>query len=178
MTSIFPLAALMVFFLSGCSWRPHVVSQEKALDIVLTTLDASSLASGGKIAFTPFKAGPQAIDDEQLDHVSLVIIKGMVDRINQGKTSLSIAAGDELSNLIVQGYIEDFSQNGKFDRWVLRRDKGCLAISGEIWLPSSGAKAATFSGYARLNHYKDVSQAAEALGQALGDELLLHISKE
>ena len=188
MMSILPLmCAAFVFAFSGCFWhapprlgggQAQVKSSEKPLNVAITLVDAAALKSGGKIAFTPLKAGARASADEQSDRVSLMIIKGMADRIAQSRTSLIIAAPEDEPNLVFQGYIEELLQNSRFKRLVLRRDKGRLAISGEIWLSLTGAKALTFAGYAHLGDYKDVFQAADALGEALGDEIVRHAAKE
>ena len=179
MMSILPLmCAAFVFAFSGCFWHaPPQAGQaqakpsEKPLNVAITLVDAAALKSGGKIAFTPLKAGARASADEQSDRVSLMIIKGMADRIAQSRTSLIIAAPEDEPNLVFQGYIEELLQNSRLKRLVLRREKGRLAISGEIWLSSTGAKVLTFAGYAHLGDFKDVFQAAGALGEALGYEI-------
>ena len=166
MMSILPLmCAAFVFAFSGCFWhappqagQAQVKSSEKPLNVAITLVDAAALKSGGKIAFTPLKAGARASADEQSDRVSLMIIKGIVNRLAQGGTSLIVAAPEDEPNLVFQGYIEELSR---------RR----LAISGEIWLSSTGAKVLTFAGYAHLGDFEDVFQAAGALGEALGYEI-------
>ncbi len=165
------MCAVVVFAFSGCFWHAQVKPSEKPLNVVVTSVDAAALKSGGKIAFTPLKAGPGTSADEQSDRVSLMIIKGITERIAQSRTSLIVAGGDNEPALVFQGYIEELSQNGGLKRLVLRRDKGRLAISGEIWLSSTGAKVLTFAGYAHLGDFKDVFQAADALGEALGYEI-------
>jgi len=172
------MCAAFVFVFSGCFWQAQVKPSEKPLDVVVTLVNAAALKSGGKIAFTPLKAGPRASADEQSDRVSLMIIKGITDRLAQSRTSLIVTGGENEPDLVLQGYIEELSQNGRFKRLVLRRDKGRLSISGEIWLSLTGAKVLTFAGYAHLSDYKDVFQAADALGEALGDEIVRHAAKE
>ncbi|MBI3314746.1 MAG: hypothetical protein HYZ86_02215 [Candidatus Omnitrophica bacterium] len=172
MMSIFPfMCAALVFVFSGCFGQAQVKPSEKPLDVVVTLVDAAALKSGGKIAFTPLKAGARTSADEQSDRVSLMIIKGIANRLAQARTSLIIAAPEDEPNLVFQGYIEELSQNGRLKRLVLRRGKGRLAISGEIWLSSTGAKVLTFAGDAHLGDFKDVFQAADALGDALGYEI-------
>jgi hypothetical protein len=172
MMSILPfMCAAFVFAFSGCFWQAQVKPSEKPLNVIVTPVDAAALKSGGKIAFTPLKAGPQTSADEQSDRVSLMIIKGIANRLAQGGTSLIVAAPEDEPNLVFQGYIEELLQNSRLKRLVLRRDKGRLAISGEIWLSSTGAKVLTFAGYAHLGDFKDVFQAAGALGEALGYEI-------
>ena len=178
MALLLSLCAAFVFAFSGCFWQAQVKSSEKPFNVVVTLVDAAALKSGGKIAFTPLKAGPQTSADERSDRVSLMIIKGIAQRLAQSRTSLIVAAPENEPDLVFQGYIEELLQNSRFKRLVLHRDKGRLSISGEIWLSSTGAKVLTFAGYAHLGDYKDVFQAADALGEALGDEIARHAAKE
>lgn len=165
------MCAAFVFVFSGCFGQAQVKPSEKSLNVVVTLVDVVALKSGGKIAFTSLKAGPRTSADERSDRVSLMIIKGVTERIAQSRTSLIVADGKNEPDLVFQGYIEELSQNGRLKRLVLRRDKGRLSISGEIWLSSTGAKVLTFAGYAHLGDFEDVFQAAGALGEALGEKI-------
>ncbi len=156
---------------SGCFWQAQVKPQEKPFNVVFNCADAGLLKAGGKIAFTPFKAGAQAAADDQLDRVSLIIIKGITDRLAQSKTSLAVVTPQEEPDLVFGGYVDELAQNSRYQRLVLRRGKGRLVISGQIWLSSTGAKVANFAAYAHLDAYQDVTGAAYELGLSLGNEI-------
>ena len=169
----FPLYMAVLFAFSGCFWNTHLKPQEKPFNVVFNCADAGLLKAGGKIAFAPFKAGSQASADDQLDRVSLTIIKGITDRLAQSKTSLAVATPQEEPDLVFGGYVDELAQNSRYQRLILRRGKGRLVIFGQIRLSSTGVKAADFAAYARLDAYKDATEAAYELGLFLGNEIAL-----
>ena len=169
---------VVLFLFSGCFWQAQVKPQENPFNIVFNCIDAKGFKAGGKIAFTPFKAGGRASADDQLDRVSLAIIKGVTDSLAQNKISLAIAASGEDADLVFGGYVDELSQNSRYQRVVLRRGKGRLVISGQVWQSSMGTKAANFAAYAHLDAYKDVTEAAYELGLSLGNEIVGRAVKE
>ncbi len=106
-----------------------------------------------------------------MDRVSLMLIKGIQERLQQHSTGLVVTIEEDQADLILQGYIEEFFQPGKFDRWVKRKKNSRLAVSGEIWQRESGTKVLTFASSNKISSKDQPLDVAYRMGEAIGDFL-------
>lgn len=136
------------------------------------------LNEGGKVGLLMFKAGPRAEANEQLDRVSLMLIKGIRESLDRRRTPLTITTDQAQADLVLQGYVEEFSRPGKFDRWVKRRDKGRLSVSGEVWQQESGTKVLTFASSDDISKTENALDVAYKMGRAIGDFICAQAVKE
>ncbi len=126
---------------------------------------------GGTLGLSAFKAGPGAEANDQLDKLSLMLIKGIRDVLTQRTTVWHIAdAGQDNVDFVLDGYIEELSQSGKFSRLILRKNKTNLSVDGEIWSQATGGKVLVFASSEIINIKKqELMDQAYAMGQAIGE---------
>src|SRR4029079_12226566 len=69
-------------------------------------MDSEILAQGGDLALVPFKAGDQAEANDETDRISMMILKGIKDSLDQQNTSLHVIdASQTHPKVALQGYI-------------------------------------------------------------------------
>ena len=168
------ICILSIFLLSSCA---HKNVQKASVEPGKTAVsgdivNASRLNSGGKLGLAVFKAGPGAQSDEQLDQISLMLIKGINERLQEHQTSLIVTDDEDSADLILQGYVEEFFQPGKFDRWVKHKNRCRLSVSGEIWQRDTGTKVLTFASSQTIPLKAQHLDIAYRMGQAIGDFIL------
>ncbi len=171
---VFILLWCLVF--SGC-FHAAVVKPNLSPSPLVTgsVINLEQLKAGGKLALTLFKAGPQAEANEQLDKLSLMLVQGITERFKAHHTPLTVVS-DETADFVMEGYIEEFSQSGKFSPWLFKKGQIRLAVSGEIWLGNSGVKALTFAARKAADPKKTkAADLAYDMGQAIGDFIAARI---
>ena len=173
---------ILSLLLSGCASHIH----QKYLDFIVQDIDISGnivdqekLLLGGKLAFTDLKAGPLAIADEQTDRVSLKIIQGATDALQNNAIGIAITNDPHVANLIFEGYIEEFSQPGKFSKMVLFKNRSRISVSGEIYERKTGLRVLSFASSKVFKSSKETSlQAALSIGQTIGEFIKKHATRE
>ena len=175
---------LGVFMLASCAHSPKVKREtkvhkkvhksevvEQKSSVTGSVLDSQLLVQGGNIALVPFKAGPNAEATDELDRLSLMIIKGIQDSLEHQKTSLHVVdAADGQPKIALQGYIEEYSKTGNLSRMMMRPNKNSLSLVGEVWLISNGQRLLNFSTDKKFNPKKEKPMdVAYVLGKEIGD---------
>lgn len=135
-----------------------------------TVLDAQVLAQGGTIALVPFKAGPGAEATDELDRISMMMIKGIRETMAlKGEALKVVEPAEESPRIAMQGYIEEYSKTGRLKRLMLRPNQSSLRVTGEVWLISNGQRLLSFSTDKRFYPKKEkVLNVAYALGREIG----------
>ena len=162
-----PFLIISIIFLSGCFAHAPLKSNGIAMpEVSGSVADVSKVRSGGKLGFVPFKAGPQAEDNEELDKLSLMLIKGIREGLQAHKAAFTVTDKAEEADFILEGYIEEFSRT-KF------------SVSGEIWGRDSGAKVLTFASSRTMKPKKsDSLDTAYRAGVAIGNFIAAQAAKE
>ena len=104
-----------------------------------SVVDEAVLFKGGKLALSAFKPGPGAEAGDQTDKISAMLLRGITQALSTRPLPLAIIEG-EGADFVLDGYIEDLAQSGRFSRLVLRQKKAGLSVDGEIWSQASGRK--------------------------------------
>jgi len=163
-----------LLILTSCS-RSHVVIKDELVDssssgVTGTVLDGASLVQGGDLAIQPFKAGSQAEANDELDHLSLMILKGIKDFLDEHKTTLHVIGDNEgQPKIVLEGWVEEFSKTGRLSRMMLHPNQDSLTLKGELWLTSNGACILNFTVHKKFDPKKqEIQDVAYSLGLDIG----------
>lgn len=158
---------LSVSFLSGCFAHAPIKNEGLPGPVVSGNLvDIPKLKAGGKVGFMPFKAGPRAEANDQLDRLSLMLIKGIGDALQEQKTNLTVTQQEEEADFVVDGYIEEFS-------------RARFSISGALWRRDVGERALTFASSRNIKAKKqDPMGTAYQMGMDIGRFIAANAAKE
>ena len=172
------LVLVLFVFVASCAHAP-VVKKVADLPVAVTgsVLNQPLLAQGGDLALVPFKAGPGAEANDELDRISLMVIKGIKDSIEHQNTSFRIVdATDSQPKIALQGYVQEFSKS----RRMMGSKEDSLNLVGEVWLISTGERILNFSTQRKFNPKKEKpTDAAYELGHEIGDFIIFNAkSKE
>src|SRR3569623_19727 len=113
---------LCVIMLASCAHghiakkKVHIASLTKA-KVTGSAFEPHGLS--GDLALTPFKAGAQAEANDEPAHISMMVIKGIKESIDEQKNSIHVVDAAEGHPVIaMQGYIDEFSKTGKLSRMM------------------------------------------------------------
>lgn len=119
----------------------------------------------------PFKAGVNAIDSLQLDRVALMIVKGTVDYLADQKTPFTVLTTEDQGSpqLVIEGYVDEFSQSGKMSRMVMRKKSTTLSVNGQMVIAGTHDRVLVFQYTKSMpDPKKDGLDLAYQTGQDLG----------
>ncbi|MBF0490869.1 MAG: hypothetical protein HQL15_09735 [Candidatus Omnitrophica bacterium] len=150
--------------------------EEKVDSVVGSLLDRETLGQGGDIALVPFKAGAKAEANDELDRLSLMIIRGIKESLDAQKNAFHVVDPEKTQpRMALQGYIDEFSKTGKLRKMMFRPAESCIALEGEVWLISNGQRLLSFSEERRFNPKKEKTlSVAYDMGRSIGDYLGSH----
>jgi hypothetical protein len=167
----------MISLCLSCAHSSKVSKSEEMLPVVTGAVVSSELLiKGGDLALVAFKAGPKAEANDELDRISLTILKGVKESLDNQKTSLRIIAPNEGQPAVVmEGYIQDFSKPGRISRVMLRPNHYCLSVEGELWLSTTGQRLLNFSAQKDFNPKKEkLVDVAFKMGKEIGNFVAEH----
>lgn len=127
---------------------------------------------GGNLALMPFRAGPQAEANDELDRLSMAILRGIKDTLDEHHSVLHVITNESQGQpqMVLQGYIQEYSKVGRLSRLMMRPYRNRIIVVGEIWLAVGGQRLLNFSAQRDFNPKKDKpGDVAYAIGQAIGD---------
>ncbi len=136
-----------------------------------TVIKEAEFKKGGTLVILPFKAGANAVASPQLDRVALMVVKGMVNYLGEEKTPFTVLTTEDQGRpqLVIEGYVDDFSQSGKMSRMVLRNKKITLSVSGQMVVAGTHDRLLVFQHTkSRPDPKKDGLDVAYQTGQDLG----------
>jgi hypothetical protein len=168
------LALVVVFGFCGCfSSTPKRSSSVFLPEFNATgkVIKPNEFKKGGSLVILPFKAGENAAAGQQLDRVSLMIVKGMIDYLAQEKTPFTVLTTEEQGkpDLIIDGYINNFTEPGRMKRWVMQNKNAVLAVDGYMEIPATKERILIFQHQRSIvDRKKDGLSLAYAMGQDLG----------
>ncbi len=170
------LILLIVLCVSGCFGRKPSIQNNissPALQVTGNLVDPEKFRSGGKLGIIAFKAGPQAESNEQLDRLSVMLIKGIREGLAGAKTALLITDDEDKSDLVMEGYIEEYLSPSQFARMILRKKNMRLSVSGEIWYKGTGKKVLTFATSKKIIGPKvNINDEAYQMGLSIADYIM------
>lgn len=100
----------------------------------------------GSLAVLPFKAGENAEADPQLDRMSLMISKGIIDYCKEQNLPFTLLLTQDQGSpdMVVEGYIENFTESSRFDGLFFRPRKFLLTVNGELTVLDSKERILVF----------------------------------
>lgn len=124
----------------------------------------------GSLAVLPFKAGENAEADPQLDRMSLMISKGIIDYCKEQNLPFKLLWTQDQGSpqMIVDGYIEDFKKSSRLGRLFFRPRKLTLTVSGQIMVVDSKERILFFRDSKTMLNEKNGFDLAYQTGQDLG----------
>ena len=170
---LFILVIMSIIF-SGCFSSTPVKSSSSAFfspRATGTIVKEDEFKKGGTLAILPFKAGVNAVASQQLDRVALMIVKGMIDYLSEQKTPFTVLTTEDQGRpqLVIEGYVDDFSPSGKMSRVVLRNKKTTLSVSGQMVITGTRDRLLVFQHTKSMpDPKKDGFDVAYQTGQDLG----------
>lgn len=170
-------------FCSGCAWfhprqdasaavnaeqnpssRPAWVRTGKILDGQL-------LRQGGKVFIVPFKAGVNVVADDELDKISLMMVKGIAEAIKENGAAFEILGPDRAreADWIVSGYVTGVGRPSRLIRWIFQKRRISLQVEGRMVQSPSQKNVAVFTDEERANpREKDHKQLGYDIGRDIG----------
>lgn len=109
-------------------------------------VDKKSFIPDGTLAVLPFKAGEGVAADPQLDRMSLMISKGIIDYLKEEKLPFEILLTQDQGDpqMLVEGYIESFKKSSRLGVLFFRPRKSQLNVSGQVIVVSNKERILVF----------------------------------
>jgi hypothetical protein len=167
------IAFSIVFISCGCSSTPRKFSSVAHSPVNATgnIIKESEFKKGGTLVILPFKAGENAMASQQLDRVALMIVKGMIDYLAQEKTPFTVLTTQDQGkpDLVIDGYINDFTEPGTMKRWIMHNKKAVLTVDGFMEIAGTKERLLVFQHTRSMaDPKKDGLDLAYKTGQDLG----------
>jgi hypothetical protein len=169
---------LAVICCGGCfSHAPVKPSPAIPLEITGEDFDVPKLKAGGRLALAGFRAGPQAESNDLLDQISVMLQKGIQEKLKSSAVALQLTEQAADADFVLAGYVEEFYSPGRLSRLVMRKRASRLAVSGQIYLKTGGDKLLTFAASRTIKNKDKPLDRAYQMGLMIGDYILEHVGK-
>ncbi|MCB9757750.1 MAG: hypothetical protein H6753_04910 [Candidatus Omnitrophica bacterium] len=158
----------------GCS---HHASVKADYDLTGSALDhirifqKEKLAKGGNLLVVPFSAGENVESSDELDRVSLTIVKGIADVLADKDQPFKLMVQDDVqkTGFVIKGRITRIEQkNSSIKPWQAKKRKFSLYVEGMILEVDSEEVLAKFS---LVKTTQEQKNWFEGLGYAMGEEI-------
>lgn len=129
------------------------------------------LAKGGKLLIVPFTAGENVQAGDQLDHVSLMIVKGIADALGPSNIPFKILAGQDAqsADFVIRGRILQLEEKKHFSKpWQRKSKSYSLQVEGSVLGVDNEEILAKFS---QTKTAKSRTDYFETLGYDIGVEI-------
>jgi hypothetical protein len=169
---------------SGCLWpfgsnRSSVSGSVPAPAILVEILQPKILANGGKLVFIPFTAGADAEAGQQMDRLSLMIVKGASDAFQEGPSSIQVIdQGDpDAADMILEGHIEEFRSVRSRKPIGLGKIPGVVVIKAEVRARHTNEVLALISSRREFRDNRKVESLALDVGRQIAEQLIQQESR-
>lgn len=165
---------LIIAAAPGCLWgkaNPPQVIESAPVPAIGRIVDSSLLKKGGALLIAPFKAGVDAEAGEQLDKISLRIVKGVADALQENNAPFQILVADNAqeADVVLKGFIEKIGSSGTMKRWILRKREIDMRVQGRMMDVKTGRLILMFSFQRKIKgKTKDYNSLAYEMGKELG----------
>lgn len=162
-----------VFLLTSCVHGPvKKTIEQNAASMSGSVVDEALLLEGGDLALVPFKAGSKAEANDELDRLSMMVLKGIKESLDENDQNISLHVVNETEakpQIVLEGYFEEYSKTNRVSRMMMHPNKSTLTLEGDLWLVSTGKRLLTFSIKKKFNPKKEKSMdIAYAMGKEIG----------
>ncbi|MFA5088971.1 MAG: hypothetical protein WC552_08080 [Candidatus Omnitrophota bacterium] len=161
--------------LAGCSWLKDKRAADRPARQVIPVsdgrvVDEKRLGEGGNLLIVPFSAGVGVVASDELEGISLMIVKGIAEVLLGSAAPLKIldAQSAHTADLILNGHIVRKAERREGRKLFLGGKNRRLGVKGEVIDRKTGKVVAYFT------NEKIVGGAARdyrALGQAIGQDI-------
>jgi len=136
-------------------------------------VDAGRLQQGKNVAVIPFKAGVDVEANEELERVTLMVVKGNADTFADdqgGLFNILTAENSNEADFVIQGHVTNLKGPSRVSRWVLLKGHKMLSVDGKMIDAGTGEAIAVFTDQvtSKTESYKD-------LGYRIGKNIGLFI---
>jgi len=141
------ISLLCLCCLLGCSWvkpkwftrsRPPKTEEQRleAVQFVESgkILDADRLRQGGKLVIVPFKAGAGVEANNDLDKISLMIVKGAAQAFKNQSPHFEILLSDNAqdADFVIEGHVTGIKKRSKMKKWMPGRHWRSVSVEGKM----------------------------------------------
>lgn len=167
---------LFILFVNsvGCSsHRRENVTQGAAISPLkqARVFQKDKFAKGGNILIVPFSAGANVSASDDLDHVSLMIVRGIADVLGSEEKPFKVLVRQDAqdADIVIKGRIlqMDLKKNLK-KPWAKRVRKLTLEIEGSVLAVEPEEILAKFS---QIKKSKSKADSLESMGYVMGTEI-------
>ncbi len=159
----------------GCSFH----QKPKTLALVADTspLDQTrvfqkeKLSVGGNLLVVPFSAGENVEASDQLDRVSLMIVKGISDLLGKTDKPFKVLVEKDAQNadFVIKGRIVQMQQKSPFHKpWEKKLSKYILRVEGSVLGVQDDEILAKFS---KIEDANSQTEIFETLGYQIGEQI-------
>ncbi len=129
---------LFLLVSSGCLFH-HAKNEQAVLPTTRSVsigqvVDLSKIQKGGNLLIVPFRAGVGVEETTNLQKISLLIVKGISEVIEENNLPFTVlnASNAQSADLIMKGHVTRFSETGKTKKWLPTQKKVSFGIEGDI----------------------------------------------
>ena len=176
---VLPVSLILLFSI-GCALLPAqknpLENKEPYTLHSANIMRPALLKEGRSIVVVPFSAGPNVEATQDLERVSLMIVKGTVGALNDNSHLKVFSSADaDKPDLVIQGHITHREIDAKGARkWLLFHSKeNVLALEARVTERTTGNLVVIFSQQRKADiHQKDELTLAREMGKEIAEFLL------
>lgn len=172
------MIVFLCFSFSGCLFSS--VNKQVAIAPLIGVptgkiVNRQAIIKNGTVAILPFRAGEGVSADPQLDRMSMMISKGIIDYLNEQKLPIKVLTTQDqgIPDMVIEGYIENFKRPGKLSRLIFRNKLSAMKISGQMNLVKNKERLIVFN---QTKSLSDPKQDGVTLAYQMGQDLGLFLS--
>ncbi len=173
--------SLVLLIGPGCGWFHRSVQA----DHLSSSPDSSSsiqvisedrLQRGGRLFIVPFKAGEGVEASEELEKISLMIVKGIGETLKLRSDRWEILSSERSAEaeIILRGHLTQFKKPSRLKKWIFREKNIVLGIEGRLTDPIDGQIILRFT-YQKTapQQNEDILSLDLKIGEEIGELILL-----
>ncbi len=169
---VFLFSIVLIALTAGCAFHRGPQAFQKANVSPLRearVFHKEKLAKGGNLLVVPFSAGEDVEASDELDHVSLMVVKGISDVLGSGTPFKVLAAQDvQKADFVIKGRVLQMKENNPFKPWGKKSKHLTLSLEGLILNVENEDIIAKFS---QVKDFEGVAVRFEALAYEIGVEI-------
>jgi len=175
---LIPLLILAVLF-TGCSFFAKRPIKATTHRVSIPTLDGKVvqpeiLRKGGKILVVPFSPGPQTEASDELDKLSLMIVKGIADVFQPGGPFVILDdTNADTADLLIKGKIMEVRKATHHPKWLPHSNLLLISVEGKVIDRAGSSVVAVFSHSRKVSRKKEnMEDLAVDVGRDIGKFIL------
>ena len=177
--SIISLGILIVIA-NGCSLLHHPSAKKFSQSPSIPSIEAkiiqeSPLLRGGKLLIVPFNPGEQVVASREFEKVSLMMVKGIAQVIQQSPSGFTVLMADNANqaDVVLKGHVDTMENRSSWKKWMTKTQTKVMTAEGKLVDRVTGQELLSF------RHVKNApasgttwDDVALALGEDIGNFIL------